>query len=87
VVRSPAMGTRKKLAAAVELGRRGGLKRVKKGFAMMKPEDLAATVERAVAARRAKMTPDERSAVAKKAAAARWGKRPASKKQPGKKPE
>ena len=69
------MGTRKKLAAAVELGRRGGLKRVKKGFAMMKPEDLAATVEKAVAARRAKMSPEDRSAVAKKAAAARWGKK------------
>ena len=69
------MATRKKLAAAVELGRRGGLKRVEKGFAMMKPEDLAATVEKAVAARRAKMTPEERTAVAKKGAAARWGKK------------
>jgi len=75
------MGTRKKLAAAVELGRRGGLKRVKKGFAMMKPEDLAATVEKAVAGRRAKMSPEDRSAVAKKAAAARWGKK-TGKKQP-----
>jgi len=47
---------------------------------MLTPEDLAATVERAVAARRAKMSPEERSAVAKKAAAARWGKK--TKKQP-----
>jgi hypothetical protein len=81
VVRSPTMATRKKLAAAVELGRRGGLKRVKKGFAMMKPEELAATVEKAVAARRAKMTPEERSAVAKKGAAARWAKKTAGKKR------
>jgi hypothetical protein len=81
VVRSPAMGRRKKLAAAVELGRRGGLKRVKKGFAMMKPEELAATVEKAVAARRAKMSPEQLTAVGKKGAAGRWAKKTAGKKR------
>lgn len=75
------MSAPKKLAAAVELGRRGGQKRVKKGFAKMTPEDLAAAAEKGVAARRAKMKPEERSAIAKKAAAARWGKKTAAKKK------
>jgi hypothetical protein len=68
------------IAVLAQTGR-GGLKRVKKGFAMMKPEELAATVEKAVAARRAKMTPEERNAVAKKGAAARSAKKTAGKKR------
>jgi hypothetical protein len=52
------MARKKKNAAAVELGRRGGLKAAGKGG-------------KAIAARR---TPEERSAAARKAVTARWAK-------------
>ena len=52
------MARKKKNAAAVELGRRGGLKAAGKGG-------------KAIAARR---TPEERSAAARKAVTARWTK-------------
>jgi hypothetical protein len=43
-----------KNAAAVELGRRGGQKKVPKGFAMMTPEKKAEVLRKSLKARRAK---------------------------------
>lgn len=45
------MGTKKKNAAAVALGRRGGKKKVPKGFSKMDPERRKEIAEKAAAAR------------------------------------
>lgn len=63
-----------KLPAAVELGKRGGARRVPKGFSTMSKGRLKKVVKKAVAARLKKVGPKERSEIARTAAAARWGK-------------
>lgn len=65
----------KKLRAAVELGRRGGKKKVPKGFSKMAAGKRKAAARKGVAARLKNSTSEQRSAIAKKAAAKRWGKR------------
>jgi hypothetical protein len=47
-------GMVKKNAAAVELGRRGGQKKVPKGFSTLTPEQRSAIAKKGVQARRAK---------------------------------
>jgi len=65
---------KEKLAAAVELGKRGGARKVPKGFSKMSKGQLTKVVKKAVAARLKKVGPKERSEIARLAAAARWGK-------------
>jgi predicted transglutaminase-like cysteine proteinase len=64
-----------KLPAAVELGRRGGRKKVPKGFAKLSARRRKQIAGKAVAARLAKLTPEQRSEIARNAAAKRWGKK------------
>ena len=83
VVRSLDVTTqKKKLAAAVELGRRGGKARVPKGFSKLTETERLEMAKKAVAARAAKLSPEQRQEIAKKAAEARWGKKTAAKKTP-----
>ena len=83
VVRSLDVTTqKKKLAAAVELGRRGGKARVPKGFSKLTETERIEMAKKAVAARAAKLSPEQRQEIAKKAAEGRWGKKTAAKKTP-----
>jgi len=82
VVRSLDVTQKKKLAAAVELGRRGGKARVPKGFSKLTETERIEMAKKAVAARAAKLSPEQRQEIAKKAAEARWGKKTAAKKTP-----
>jgi hypothetical protein len=70
---------KKKLAAAVELGRRGGKARVPKGFSKLTETERLEMAKKAVAARAAKLSPEQRQEIAKKAAEGRWGKKTAKK--------
>ena len=70
-----------KLPAAVELGRRGGLKKVPKGFAKLSKSRRKQIAGAAVAARLKKLTPEERSEIARKAAAKRWGRKKGQKEE------
>jgi hypothetical protein len=65
---------KEKLLAAVELGKRGGARKVPKGFSKMSKARLKKVVKKAVAARLKKVGPEERSKIARAAAAARWAK-------------
>jgi predicted transglutaminase-like cysteine proteinase len=65
---------KKKLAAAVEMGRRGGKARVPKGFSKLTDTERIEMARKAVAARAAKLTPEQRGEIARKAAEGRWGK-------------
>ena len=71
---------KKKLAAAVEMGRRGGKARVPKGFSKLTDTERIEMAKKAVAARAAKLSPEQRQLIAKKAAEARWGEKTPAKK-------
>lgn len=75
---------KKKLAAAVEMGRRGGKARVPKGFSKLTDTERIEMAKKAVAARAAKLTPEHRGEIARKAAEGRWEKRsrPTGKRKP-----
>ncbi len=66
---------KEKLPAAVELGKRGGARKVPKGFSKMSKGRLKKVVKRAVAARLKKVGPKDRSEIARAAAIARWAKK------------
>jgi hypothetical protein len=66
---------KKKLAAAVEMGRRGGKARVPKGFSKLSETERIAMAKKGVVARAAKLTPEHRQEIARKAAEGRWGKK------------
>lgn len=68
-----------KLAAAVEMGRRGGKKKVPKGFSKLGKRRRKAVAKKGVASRMKNMTSEQRSLIAKKAAQTRWGKSTSSK--------
>jgi hypothetical protein len=65
----------KKLAAAVELGRLGGRKKVPKGFAMLSQKRRKQIAAQAAAARIKKLTPGQRTQIARHAATKRWAKK------------